>query len=150
MNTESLQLTTVLKKPGPRRTWANILAARARQLEEIQAELINGLLVAQIGIVEGEVRTMGQPPYRRFDCDRRALAYLRVRPKKDFLRLDLGGSWIALPPSRLGLRGSQGVLTLREPEDVPVATELLIQTVVVSRREHERRRALYEQRIDEL
>lgn len=57
----------------------------------IQAVLDAGL-DAGLGITEGRVATVGPPPYRRLDCDGRALAYMRIRARAGAVRIDLGGA----------------------------------------------------------
>jgi hypothetical protein len=62
------------------------------ELEALANELITEM--ARDGVVrEGTVMTEGPPPYRRLDCDGRALAYVRTRPRKKAVRVDVSSLW---------------------------------------------------------
>src|SRR5262245_32708257 len=58
------------------------------------------------GIYEGVVTSMTRMPYRRLDFDGRALAYIRCRPRKNALRIDVPGAWITPKTSRLAVPGA--------------------------------------------
>ncbi|NJK88379.1 MAG: hypothetical protein HC923_02605 [Myxococcales bacterium] len=60
--------------------------SRLPTLEDIADAFVRTLTDSGTGIREGEVMTPGPPPYRRLDCDARALCYVRVRPKKKAVR----------------------------------------------------------------
>src|SRR5688572_6542639 len=83
------------------------------QLSGLADQLIADLTAVAPYIREGEVMTLGPAPYRRLDCDRRALAYVRPRPRKGFVRVDVSGLWL-VPEStpNLAHRGSGGSVTL--------------------------------------
>jgi hypothetical protein len=66
-------------------------------LEEITDRLIARLIGLNPEIKEGSVRTVGPAPYRRLDCKMRALAYIRCRPKKRMVRIDITGLWLVPP-----------------------------------------------------
>jgi hypothetical protein len=66
----------VAERPIPAKQW---LAAR----------LIDRVLSTDPGIEEGVVMTLEKMPYRRLDCGGRALCYIRVRPTKRVVRIDL-------------------------------------------------------------
>src|SRR5205085_5175793 len=67
---------------------------------------------ATLGVREGIVMTIGPRPYRRLDCDGCALAYVRTRPRKNAVRVDISGLWLARQPSRLMVPNSGGAATL--------------------------------------
>jgi hypothetical protein len=90
----------------------------------------------QSGVVhEGPVTTTGPSPYRRLDCDGRALAYIRVRPKKRGVRVDLSGLWCTPDLTRLRVIGAGGCasLLLRSAQDVREAVSYLHLTVESTR-----------------
>lgn len=78
-------------------------------LEPVEDRLVENLLNAGVGIDEGRVMTPGLPPYRRLDCDGRALVYLRIRPKKGGIRVDLSGLWYPQRDHELRIPGSSGM-----------------------------------------
>jgi hypothetical protein len=86
-------------------------------------------------IQEGPVMSRGAAPYRRLDCDRRALAYVRARPRKEMVRIDLSGLWRVPRESRLMLHGSgsSATLMLRSAEDKSEAIAFLIAAVDLTR-----------------
>jgi hypothetical protein len=83
-----------------------------QELDELAREVIARLVQLPNGVREGLVMTVGPAPYRRLDCDGRALAYVRTRPKKRMVRVDISGLWLATRPSRLRARSSNGAATL--------------------------------------
>ena len=87
-------------------------------------------------IREGTVMTMGPPPYRRLDCGGRALAYVRSRPRKGAVRVDISGLWVKARASYLEVRGSSGSvsLMLRCDEDIEEAASYLGEIVAHTRR----------------
>jgi hypothetical protein len=90
-------------------------------------------------IREGIVMSVGPTPYRRLDCDGRALAYVRTRPKKDAVRVDVPGLWHTPNTSKLQIRASAGrALLARSPEDVAEVVRYLEATVEETRRLAER------------
>ena len=56
--------------------------------------------------------TENAPGYRRLDCGARALAYLRVRPQKGLLRIDVTGLWVLPRSSPIGVPNAAGAVTL--------------------------------------
>ncbi|MCK6551771.1 hypothetical protein L6R52_38410 [Myxococcota bacterium] len=127
-------------------------AARAREAEEAarRAELAQALEVLEAKLVaiadeivrgtlapdirEGVVMTVGPVPYRRLDCDGRALAYVKTRPKKRAVRIDVSGLWLAPQGSRLRIRSSTGAaLMVTCEDDVGEAIAFLKQTVELTR-----------------
>jgi hypothetical protein len=97
------------------------------ELEDLATELIMQLTDLPAGIREGIVMSVGPLPYRRLDCDGRALAYVRTRPKKRMVRVDVSGLWLANKPSRLRMRNANGAATLivKSRKDVLEAAEYL-------------------------
>jgi hypothetical protein len=99
-------------------------------------------LACRSGVIrEGVVMTVGPIPYRRLDCDGRALAYVRMRPKKEAVRVDVPGLWHTPPTSKLQIRASAGrALLVRSDEEVREVVRYLEATVEHTRRLSERRR----------
>ena len=81
-------------------------------LESLANELIAAAVREFEGVREGTVMTVGPAPYRRLDADGRALAYVRVRPRKRAVRIDISGLWRASPPSPLRCSSAGGSATL--------------------------------------
>ncbi len=96
-------------------------------LESLAAELIQTVVSRLEGVREGTVMTVGPAPYRRLDADGRALAYVRVRPRKQAVRIDISGLWRASVPSRLrcASAGGSATLLLRGRADLAEALEFL-------------------------
>jgi hypothetical protein len=111
-------------------------------------ELITELNFVAPFIGEGLVMTMGPAPYRRIDCDRRALAYVRARPRKGMVRIDVSGLWLVPreSPLRVSGSGASTTLILRSAEDKTEAIAYLLATVELTRAHQARMRALEEQR----
>lgn len=83
-----------------------------RSLTALADLLIDRAFNGPHNIVEGVVTTMSRRPYRRLDCDDRALAYIRVRPRRGHIRVDITGLWIAPRYSRLRVPGAGGTIVL--------------------------------------
>ncbi len=100
-------------------------------------------LACRSGVIrEGIVMTVGPIPYRRLDCDGRALAYVRTRPKKDAVRVDVPGLWHTPATSKLQIRASAGrALLVRSDDEVREVVRYLEATVAETRRLSERRRS---------
>ena len=100
-------------------------------LDEILAELIRALLEADLDIREGKVMTSGDAAYRRLDCDQRALAYLRTRPKKRAVRIDVTGLWKTPRSSKLRVPNAGGSATLlvHSRSEARTAVKFLMDTV---------------------
>jgi hypothetical protein len=113
-------------------------------------QLITELCRASPDIQEGTVKCHGVVPYRRIDCDRRTLAYIRARPRKEMVRIDLSGLWNVPRKSRLLMRESSSAATLilRSAEDKAEAIAFLLEAVAQTRRASEsaRRRELERKR----
>ncbi len=106
-------------------------------LQRLANELVNAALEAGVpGLEEGTVLSSGPAPYRRLDCDGRALAYIRVRPRKRAVRVDVTGLWQAPRSSRLRLPNAGGAasLLLRSEVEVYEAVRFLAATVERTRR----------------
>lgn len=105
-----------------------------QRLTRVQTRLIQAL-VDSGELEEGRVRTTGPAAYRRLDRRGHALAYLRMRPKKRALRIDVPNLWHAPPPSRLATRSSMGwALWVRDHRDLPEAIAILRRTVLETER----------------
>lgn len=104
-------------------------------LRSLVDELIDELTRLSTDITEGTVMTQGPAPYRRLDCDRRALAYVRARPRKQLVRIDISGLWALPRESPLATQGSGGSTTLvvRSREDKNEAVAFLLATVESTR-----------------
>jgi hypothetical protein len=115
---------------------------RREDLVQLASELIADLNYHAPHIREGQVMTIGPAPYRRIDCDRRALAYVRARPRKGMVRVDITGLWKApRRESRLCEQSSCGTATLflRSREDKNEAIAFLLEVVEETRAYHARR-----------
>jgi hypothetical protein len=66
----------------------SLIQNRSR-LEWLAARLIDRVVTVDPGIEEGVVMTLEKTPYRRLDFGGRALCYIRVRPSKKVVRIDL-------------------------------------------------------------
>ena len=112
---------------GPRRTVH--LAGWLVGLEERLLAQVLALDVA--GLTEGQVLSAGPPPYRRIDCDGRALAYVRARPRKRGIRVDISGLW--QPPRAARIRIPSATcaasLLIRNEADVVDAVRFIESTI---------------------
>ncbi|MBI4819070.1 MAG: hypothetical protein HY791_22550 [Deltaproteobacteria bacterium] len=107
---------------------------RSHELDKLADELVDRVLDESLGIREGIVMTEGPAPYRRLDCDGRALLYIRSRPKKGAVRVDISGLWIPPTPSGLGVPTATGAaVLLRGIRDVRLAVELIRESVIATR-----------------
>ena len=116
-------------EPMTRREWDGFLAMLA---ERLIAELVS----KEVGIREGIVMSLaGVAPYRRLDCDGRALCYIRCRPQKKAVRIDVSGLWRRPSASKLALEKTSGSITLllKTEDDVGEAASFL-RTVVAATR----------------
>ncbi len=106
------------------------------QLDWLADQLIQTLCARDPEIAEGFVRTVGPPGYRRLDYRNRALAYVRSRPKKAIVRIDVPGIWRGPLTCSLSMASANGwALALRTEHDVPEAVQAILTAV-----EHERLR----------
>lgn len=107
------------------------------QLEARIAKMIAELALALPACREGVVMTIaGPPPYRRVDCDGRALAYFRTRPRRHMVRIDVSSLWLA-PPEALSILvpGATGMaLCIRSDEDAELALRFLKRIVQHTRK----------------
>ena len=108
---------------------------RIRQLlDRLADQLIERILDSQPSIREGRVMTVGPPPYRRLDCDARALAYIRSRPRKVAVRVDISGLWVVSARCPLQISSASGAaLLLRSYRDIQPAVDFLDQIVAATR-----------------
>jgi hypothetical protein len=104
-------------------------------LEDILSEVIRALVEANLDIQEGKVMTTKEASYRRLDCDQRALAYLRARPKKKAVRIDVTGLWKTPRSSKLRIPNAGGAATLlvRTQAEARAAVKFLKETVEKTR-----------------
>ena len=113
--------------------WTKHTDNMSTQFDALAEELIRAVLAAAPGLIrEGTVMTPGPPPYRRLDCRGRALAYVRSRPRKRGVRVDISGLWDVDKRSRIEIPASTGSATLliRSRTDIAEAVEVLTGTVV--------------------
>jgi hypothetical protein len=117
-------------------------------LATLADELIRDLLAIAPDISEGVVMTTGPLPYRRLDCDRRALAYIRARPRKRIVRVDVSGLWIVPSESRLRVDVSSAgcSLILRSAADKDEAIAFLLEAIQTTRTRLEKERTEEERR----
>lgn len=96
------------------------------KLGELVEDLIRAVRAGEPRVTEGTVMTRGAPRYRRLDLGGRALAYVRRRPKKRAVRIDVPGLW-SIPRSRLSVPSATGAtLVVRSELDVPDAVRALL------------------------
>lgn len=109
-------------------------------LQTLLEALIREITADNLDVTEGRVMTIGPPPYRRLDCDGRALAYVRRRTRKKAVRVDVSGLWAAERPSRIRVPTASGSATLmvRCADDLDEALAFLRDTVERTRRNQER------------
>lgn len=108
-----------------------------RNLEELRTQLIAKLLESSTQLSEGIVMTMGPPPYRRIDCNGRAVAYIRTRPRKQAVRVDISGLWVICPKTRehldrIMVRSATGSVSLliKSKADIEASIQLIVNTVL--------------------
>ena len=108
-----------------------------KNLEDLRTEFIGRLLNSSANLNEGTVMTMGPPPYRRIDCQGRAVAYIRTRPRKQAVRVDISGLWVISPQvsekvQRIMVRSATGgvSLLLKSKEDIDASVQLISETVM--------------------
>lgn len=115
-----------------------------QDLAALASALISEVTRTVPGAREGTVMTIGPVPYRRIDADGRALAYVRVRPKRRAVRVDVSGLWQASSPSRLRCPAAGGAATLlvERREQLPEALRFLQRCVEETRAAREAALAL--------
>ncbi len=107
-------------------------------LDRLVNELIGAVLAVGVkGMYEGDVMCSGPAPYRRIDCDGRALAYIRARPRKKAVRVDITGLWKAPPSASIRVPNACGAASLLLKSEVEVyeAARFLVATVDRTRRQ---------------
>lgn len=107
-------------------------------LNRLVGELIRAVLeVGVSGLYEGDVMCSGPAPYRRLDCDGRALAYIRARPRKKAVRVDITGLWQAPRGASIRIPNAGGAasLLLRSEVEVYEAARFLVATIDRTRRQ---------------
>lgn len=110
-------------------------------LNRLVSELIAEVLDVGVDrLSEGQVMTSGPAPYRRLDCDGRALAYIRARPRKKGVRVDITGLWQAPRNSSLRIPNAGGAVSLLFKSEVELyeVARFLIGTVERTRRSEKR------------
>lgn len=118
--------------PGPSRASGHRVDEQEleRHLKELAEALIRAVEVRVPEVREGAVATIaGPPPYRRLDGRGRTFAFVRVRPKKRLVRVDLTGRWRPPAVSRLALASASAfTLAIRSRMDIPDAVDFLART----------------------
>lgn len=106
-----------------------------QDLATLASALIEEMTRAVAGVREGTVMTIGPAPYRRLDADGRALAYVRVRPKRRAVRVDVSGLWQVSCPSRLRFPAAGGAATIlvERLDQLPEAVSFLTACVEETR-----------------
>ncbi len=112
------------------------------RLDQLTDDLLRRVIDLEPSVREGVVQTVGPPPYRRLDCDGRALAYVRLRPRKVAVRMDISGLWLSPGSSRLEIPSSTGpALLLLCRRDVEEAALFAVAAVRRTRSRQERHHA---------
>jgi|GEM_PF-2518049 len=108
-----------------------------KNLEELRTQLITKLLESSTELSEGVVMTMGPAPYRRIDCNGRAVAYIRTRPRKQAVRVDISGLWVICPQTRehlerIMVRSATGSVSLliKSKADIEASIQMIVNTVL--------------------
>lgn len=108
--------------------------ALSPDLDALAATLIQRAIDGGV-MREGTVMTPGPPPYRRLDCDGRALAYVKTRKRKRALRVDISGLWVLPLPRGLAFRSATGAsMLLQDEAEIEEALRYLNQVVELTRR----------------
>ena len=112
-------------------------------LIELADRLVRSATDETEDILEGRVMTVGPPPYRRLDCDGRALAYIRQRPKKRAVRVDVSGLWVPDPGCPLCVPSAGGATSVfvHNEHEALIAAMFLRETVARTRRVEDAQRA---------
>ena len=106
------------------------------ELSILESALIQSVTAKNNEISEGKVMTIGPVPYRRLDCVGRALAYVRTRPRKGAIRVDISGLWVPerTSPIREATATGSATLFIRTQADLEEAVRFLTDTVENTRR----------------
>lgn len=68
--------------------------------------------------------------YRRLNCGRPAVAYIRPRPTKGLVRVEVTGAWRAPDACTLEVPGSVGrTLEVRVRSDIDIAVDFIVSAV---------------------
>lgn len=112
------------------------------RLDRLAAEFVRTTLRLLPGTREGTVMSLGPKPYRRIDCDSRALVYVRARPRKGAVRVDVSGLWAVPRAHPLWQATASGAATLflETPEDLEPAVHFLGEAIRMTREAEARRR----------
>ncbi|MEO1234440.1 MAG: hypothetical protein AAFZ18_36665 [Myxococcota bacterium] len=103
-------------------------------LDQLADRMIQDILAALPDVREGHVMTIGPPAYRRLDCDGRALAYVRSRPRRLGVRIEISGLWSVPSRSELQVASAAGVALLcRSYGDIDEAIRCLREVVEATR-----------------
>lgn len=103
-------------------------------LDSLADVLVLCLLERDPSLSEGSVMTIGPPPYRRVDADNRALCYIRSRPRKACVRVEVSGLWVLADEGPNLVQTASGfALLLRGSEEVEEVVTCLLQTVATTR-----------------
>ena len=120
-----------------------------KALQGLQGRLVAAVLALELpDLEEGDVLSSGPPPYRRLDCDGRALAYIRARPRKRAVRVDITGLWRAPRSSPISTPTAGGAASLLVGSDADIydAVRFILATVEGTRRREDRARQRAEER----
>lgn len=120
-------------------------------IAELASRFVCALTAACPETEEGVVMTTGPKPYRRIDCDGRALAYLRIRTRRAALRIDVSGLWVVPRehPMRTSTASGAATLYLFSEDDFEEAIAFLEHTISMTRAAHrEEQRRLAELRAE--
>lgn len=100
-----------------------------------QAVVDAALAAAPFEISEGLVRSLAALPYRRLDCHGRALAFVRLRPRRRAVRVDVSSLWVPPAASALGVatRVGSAALVVRTLADAAAAGVFLAATIESTR-----------------
>lgn len=105
-------------------------------LDSLRELLVVALLAESQELREGVVMTMGPPPYRRIDCNGRAVVYLRSRPRRKAVRADMSGLWVICPNASaraagIMIRSATGgaSLMLSSEDHIKLAVDLIVESV---------------------
>lgn len=105
------------------------------QLDLLAETFISQILDHDPAVTEGKVMTIGPPPYRRLDCDGRALAYIKSRPRRGWVRVDLTGLWRLPALGPLVVSSASGAsLLIRSYDDADEASAIVTEMIERTRR----------------
>lgn len=137
--TDFSELASRLHRGGDApKTGHNNFEAYRLQLEPVAEHLVQHLVSSGVGLREGEVMSPGPAPYRRVDGDSRALVYVRIRPKKRAVRVDLSGLWCIAGECRFRIPGSTGMASflISELSHAEELARYLVDVVYFTRRRY--------------